>query len=106
MVRFCTEDYKRPTKDNSKELCKHLTNFCINKESENYINPQEYGEENKGSKRLLTKFFSQLVKDSDFDNEKVKAEIISTVKKTIITMIPYLKQYSKKMLNPDLEKIR
>ena len=128
MVRFWTEDYKRPTKDNSKELCKHLTNFCINKESENYINPQEYGEENRGSKRLFSKFFEQLVKDSEFDNKKVKrlfskffeqlvkdsefdnkkvkSEIISTIKKTIITLIPYLRASSKKWINPDLSKVR
>ena len=62
----------------------HLTNFCLNKEHENYINPQEYGEENKGSKRLLSKFFEQLEKDSDFDAEKVKQEIISTITKTVI----------------------
>ena len=106
MVRFWTEDYKRPTKNNSKELWKHLTNFCINKESENYINPQEYGEENKGSKRLFSLFFQQLAKDSDFDHEKVKTEIISTIKKTIISLVPYLRGYAKKWINPELGKIK
>jgi len=106
LVRFCTEDYKKPTKENTKDLWMHLTNFWLNKEHVNYINPQEYGEENKGSKRLLSKFFQQLEKDSGFDTEKVKAEIKSTIKKTIIWLIPYLKNYAKKMVNPDLEKIK
>lgn len=70
LVRFCTEDYKRPTRDNMKDMCMHLTNYCLNKEHENYINPQEYGEENKGSKRLMSKFFDQLEKETDFDPEK------------------------------------
>ena len=84
----------------------HLTNFCLNKEHVNYINPQEYGEDNRGSKRLLSKFFQQLEKDSDFDKEKVKSQIISTIKKTIICLIPYLKNYSKRAINTDLEKIK
>lgn len=105
LVRFCTEDYKRPTKDNSKELCMHLTNFCLNKENVNYINPQEYGDDNRGSKRLLSKFFQQLERDSNFDQVKVKNEIINTIKKTIICLIPYLKNSSKRHLNQDLGKI-
>ena len=78
----------------------------MNKEHENYINPQEYGEENRGSKRLLSMFFEQLKKETDIDIEKVKEEIVSTIKKTIICLIPYLKNNSKKMINPDLSKIK
>lgn len=105
MVRFCTEDYKRPGRDNVDNLCMHLTNFWVNKEHENYINPQEYGEENRASKRLFSKFIDQLIKDSNFDADKVKDEIILTIKKIIIWLIPYLKKYSKTSLNADLSKI-
>jgi tubulin polyglutamylase TTLL11 len=84
----------------------HLTNFCLNKEHENYINPQEYGEDNHGSKRLLTKFFEQLKKDSDFDDENAKYQIISTIKKTIICLVPYLKNFAKKAMETDIKKIK
>lgn len=84
----------------------HLTNYCLNKEHVNYINPQEYGEENRASKRLFSVFFQQLKKDSDFDSDKVKSEIISTIKKTIICLIPYLKDFSKKTINPDIQKVK
>jgi len=103
LVRFWTEEYKRPTRENSKEMWMHLTNYCLNKEHENYINPQEYSEENRGSKRLLSKFFEQLEKDSDFDKEKWKSQIKSTITKTIISLVPYFKIYAKKMLNRDLK---
>ena len=38
MARFCTEDYVDPGMSNLKELYGHLTNFTLNKDSENYVN--------------------------------------------------------------------
>lgn len=39
MARFCTENYKKPDKDNLKSLFMHLTNFSLNKTSEKYVEP-------------------------------------------------------------------
>lgn len=87
-------------------MCMHLTNYCLNKEHENWINPQEYGEENRGPKRLMSVFFKQLEKESGFDSEKCKEQIKSTVRKTVISILPYLKNYAKKMMNADLKKLK
>lgn len=40
MARFCTANYEEPTDENLKELYGHLTNFTLNKDSENYINKE------------------------------------------------------------------
>jgi hypothetical protein len=37
--RFCTENYKPPTKENLKNMFMHLTNYSLNKNSENYQAP-------------------------------------------------------------------
>ena len=60
----------------------------------------------KDRKDYFRFFFQQLEKDSEFDNEKVKSEIISTVKKTIISLTPYLRGSAKKWINPELGKIK
>lgn len=37
LARFCTEDYTKPTRENRKKLCKHLTNFSLNKKSDKFV---------------------------------------------------------------------
>ena len=41
MARFCTQDYKKPTKDNLKNLYMHLTNYSLNKNSDGYKAPPD-----------------------------------------------------------------
>lgn len=35
-ARFCTEPYQKPNKRNLKNIFMHLTNYAINKNSDNY----------------------------------------------------------------------
>lgn len=50
-ARFCTESYRKPTKHNMDNVHMHLTNYAINKHSENY---EEGGEDDdEGHKRSL-----------------------------------------------------
>jgi tubulin polyglutamylase TTLL11 len=95
LVRFCTEDYLEPTDENIEKLYMHLTNFSLNKESEKYINPLEYGEENRGTKRLLSQFFEQLRSEKGINTEYVKQQIVTTIQKTIVSLIPNLKVFGK-----------
>jgi len=39
LARLCTENYRMPTKENMKNLFMHLTNFSLNKNSENFKLP-------------------------------------------------------------------
>ena len=58
LVRFCTEKYKKPTNENFKNSFMHLTNYAINKNSENYVwEPENILEPNNGSKRTLTALY-------------------------------------------------
>ena len=36
LARLCTENYKQPTPANMKNMFMHLTNFSLNKNSDNY----------------------------------------------------------------------
>ena len=44
MVRFCTEDYEQPSRDNMHKILQHLTNFSLNKLSDKYVNCQDVNE--------------------------------------------------------------
>ena len=37
LVRFSTEKYQKPSKNNMKNMCMHLTNYAINKTNPNFI---------------------------------------------------------------------
>lgn len=55
LARLCTDNYRQPTVNNMKNMFMHLTNFSLNKNSENYKAPDEnFLENNEGSKRLLS----------------------------------------------------
>lgn len=40
LVRFCTEDYKKPSGKNLHVLMSHLTNFTLNKLSDKFVNSE------------------------------------------------------------------
>lgn len=62
LVRLCTEDYERPDPSNMHKLLTHLTNFSLNKLSENYVNSEDMDAYNleQSSKRPLSHVFTQL----------------------------------------------
>ena len=39
LVRMCTEEYVKPTKQNIHMVCMHLTNYAVNKHNENFQQP-------------------------------------------------------------------
>ena len=90
LARLCTEDYKVPYAGNMKNMFVHLTNFCLNKESDNYKPPTEdFLSDDKGSKRLLTTAWKTL-EEQGHDVKDIKEKIKDTLRKSIITMEPYL----------------
>jgi len=91
LARFCTADYKAPTKENLKNLYMHLTNFSLNKNSDNYKAPpdMDFMADESGSKRLLSSLYKTL-EDQGKDVEKIKSKIEDTVRKGVITLEPYL----------------
>ena len=76
LARLCTEKYRQPTKENMKNMFMHLTNFSLNKNSENFIAPTEnFLEDDIGSKRLMTSLWKGL-EEQGYDVAKVKEKIM------------------------------
>jgi hypothetical protein len=41
MVRFCTEDYEKPSRENIDNVMMHLTNYSLNKQSSKFKKTQD-----------------------------------------------------------------
>lgn len=103
LARLCTEDYKVPHAGNLKNMFIHLTNFSLNKESNNYQAPTEdFLTDDKGSKRLLTTAWKTL-EEEGHDVEEIQEKIKDTLRKSIITMEPYLTNTYHTRVNQDHE---
>ncbi|KAG6609648.1 Tubulin polyglutamylase [Phytophthora cinnamomi] len=60
LVRMCTADYVTPSADNLEQRFMHLTNYAVNKHSNNFEVNKGNGTEGTGSKRSLKWFFGWL----------------------------------------------
>jgi len=106
MVRFCTEDYTDPfpcddSDSNGEEelmdnelkkkdnLVGHLTNFCLNKESEKYVNNANFKDTDEGTKRLFTKVLQVLGK-MGVDLGKFKEDLNDICTKLVIALRPHI----------------
>ncbi|XP_028844713.1 LOW QUALITY PROTEIN: tubulin polyglutamylase ttll6 [Denticeps clupeoides] len=85
LARFCTSQYNEPTNSNVEDVCMHLTNYAINKNSENFVR-----DDDTGSKRKLSTFNKHL-EALGFDVEKLWCDIEDVVVKTLISAHPVLK---------------
>lgn len=82
-ARFCTESYKKPTNNNLKNNFMHLTNYAINKYSENYQNCEDdAGDE--GHKRSLGAML-QILSKQGCNTGKFMDEVKDIVVKTLIS---------------------
>jgi len=65
LARFATQDYVSPLGSNLNNLFMHLTNYAINKESEDFV--QNNGCDDQGHKRSLTSIFKamELAREKD-----------------------------------------
>lgn len=60
MARFATEEYVGPTNGNLDNLFMHLTNYAINKNSDNFIFNEDVHDDSSGHKRSLTAILDYL----------------------------------------------
>uniref|UniRef100_A0A3B3ZJ22 Tubulin tyrosine ligase-like family, member 6 n=1 Tax=Periophthalmus magnuspinnatus TaxID=409849 RepID=A0A3B3ZJ22_9GOBI len=73
LARFCTSKYNEPTHNNVEDVCMHLTNYSINKHSENFVR-----DEDTGSKRYIL-------------HKKMWNDIEDVIIKVLISAHPILK---------------
>lgn len=89
LVRFCTEEYVDPKarSDNADEeeehnlngfsednMMGHLTNYCLNKESDKYVNNNNFKQSDDGTKRLLSNVL-KVMKSKGVDIDKFKSDV-------------------------------
>ncbi|CAG5903479.1 unnamed protein product [Menidia menidia] len=85
LVRFCTTKYNEPTHNNVEDVCMHLTNYSINKNSDNFVR-----DEDVGSKRKLSSLTKHL-EASSCNTDKLWNDIEDIIIKTLISAHPVLK---------------
>lgn len=104
LVRLCTEPYVAPTSDNIDDRCMHLTNYAVNKNSENFeANSGASEDEGKGSKRSL-RWFMSWVKETVGDKkaQQIWERMGYVSVKTILCILPLLqKEYAALFETPD-----
>lgn len=94
LVRMCTEEYVKPTKQNISNVCMHLTNYAVNKHNENFVQPSAASSEESqegDSKRSLLWFMNFIRKehgDSKADWLWQRMGILCT--RTILSIMPTL----------------
>lgn len=60
LARFATEEYVGPTNGNLDNLFMHLTNYAINKNSDNFVFNEDQDDDSHGHKRSITSVLQYL----------------------------------------------
>ena len=90
LVRLCTQDFSKPTSSNLENTCMHLSNYSINKRSEDF-NGTEDVTGSSGSKRSVKWFLQWLGDEKSHDEaEKLWCKIGHICVKTILSIEPIL----------------
>nr|XP_039251875.1 tubulin polyglutamylase ttll6-like [Styela clava] len=85
LARFATKKYQEPNNHNMDEVCMHLTNYAINKNSDDFVR-----DDDSGSKRKLAAI-NQWLDEHGYDTAKMWANIEDVIIKTLISAHPILK---------------
>eukprot|EP00058_Branchiostoma_floridae_P024373 XP_002609863.1 hypothetical protein BRAFLDRAFT_126016 [Branchiostoma floridae] len=83
--RFATKSYTEPSNHNLDQVCMHLTNYAINKHSDDFIRDDECG-----SKRRITTI-NEWLEEHCYDVQKMWDDIDDVIIKTLISAHPILK---------------
>ena len=89
LVRLATESYVTPNTHNMDNLYIHLTNYAINKHSENYEFNLDADKASTGNKRSLS-FIWEYIDSHGGDSIKIRNEINGIIVKTLCSIQPLL----------------
>jgi tubulin polyglutamylase TTLL6/13 len=89
LVRLATEPYSNPVPSNLSNICMHLTNYAINKNSSKFEFNQDAANNFSGHKRSLSVFMQKL-KELGHDSEALWKDIGEIVVKTLCVAQPTL----------------
>ncbi|CAF3334922.1 unnamed protein product [Rotaria socialis] len=85
LARFTTQHYEEPSTNNCKDIFMHLTNYAIQKRSDDFIR-----DEDTGTKRRITTINRWLI-EHGYDIAKLWTEIDDVIIKVLISAHPILK---------------
>eukprot|EP00002_Diphylleia_rotans_P013434 TRINITY_DN262_c0_g1_i12.p1 TRINITY_DN262_c0_g1~~TRINITY_DN262_c0_g1_i12.p1 ORF type:complete len:737 (+),score=152.34 TRINITY_DN262_c0_g1_i12:31-2241(+) len=97
--RFCTEPYEKPTDDNMADAYRHLTNYAINKQNDNFEPNTDPTVTDRGSKRSL-KAVMDSVASAGHDVDLLWKDISDLIIKTLISVQPSLEVQYKSTFGP------
>ena len=84
LVRFCTLDYEKPSIQNMHKLLGHLTNYSLNKLSDDYKHCENL--EEVGSKMTLQSIFKKLSEEQGIDCDQLFDSIKDICAKTMVAL--------------------
>ena len=87
LVRMCADDYQKPTDENMVQTSMHLTNYAVNKHSENFVFNSDGERGDVGNKRDFA-FFMQYVESLGHSFVKLWERVQHLVTKTILSAQP------------------
>ena len=99
LARFATEAYVKPNGKNLNKQCMHLTNYAINKNSENFVFNEDPAQDDVGHKRSLSSTF-KLLAELGHDTAKLWDKIKDMIIKTLCAVQPSL-AHTYKACQPD-----
>lgn len=94
LVRLCTTEYVTPSSSNLEQRYMHLTNYAINKHSEDFIHSDPDNEEGSNSSKRSIQWFLQWFATEHGENEAsvLWSRIGDVCLKTLIAIQPTLEQ--------------
>ena len=103
LARFATEPYLGPQKQNLDNLFMHLTNYAINKNSDNFV-ANATVDDDSGTKRTLTTVLEYMeAHEPNFTKERMMDQIEDICVKAIIAVQPALSHAYRTCQPDDLE---
>lgn len=99
LARFCTEAYEEPSSKNMHKSMAHLTNYSLNKKSENFEHCGEtleavFDPNSSASKRPLTSVLKQLEAEfPEFSSHTFYQDVTALARTTAAAMAPVLMAY-------------
>lgn len=89
LTRLATEEYVAPNFQNLKDMCMHLTNYAINKNSEKFVYNDDPESDDTGHKRSLNSTY-EFLRSLGHDVETLKMKIEAIIVKTLCSIQPSL----------------
>lgn len=102
LARFCTEEYLRPSSDNLSERCMHLTNYAVNKGSDNFVANAAADRDDRGSKRSLRWLLGWIATEYGGERAELLWRMMCTAcVRTLVSILPTLHREYLHTFGPD-----